>query len=65
MHFKVAVRDLKAMKTSFEDQQPFHKVRVCLLSEFILEVADVSKHFQAFLENYGKEKNLLSFFLFL
>ena len=29
-------------------------------SEFILEVADFSKNFQAFLENYSKENNSLN-----
>ena len=29
-------------------------------SEFILEVADFSKNFQAFLENYSKENNTLN-----
>ena len=51
--FEVAARELKGMKSSFED----HKVRTCLSPDFILEAADFSKNFQAFLKNYGKENN--------
>ena len=34
----------------------FHKVRSCL--PLVLEAADFSKNFQAFLENYSKENNI-------
>ena len=47
------------MNSFFEDLHSasiYHKVRTCLLSEFIFDAADFSWNLQAFLKNYGKKK---------